>query len=49
MPPNSAPFPDAESKARYRNRIALMTESKGARFVDYDCDHGIWQFRVEHF
>eukprot|EP00931_Biecheleriopsis_adriatica_P067143 TRINITY_DN41330_c0_g1_i1.p1 TRINITY_DN41330_c0_g1~~TRINITY_DN41330_c0_g1_i1.p1 ORF type:complete len:804 (+),score=119.81 TRINITY_DN41330_c0_g1_i1:57-2468(+) len=49
MPPNNAPFPDAESKARYRNRIAQMTESKGARFVDYDCDKGIWQFRVEHF
>jgi len=49
MPPNSAPFPDADSKMRYRTRIAQMTEQKGARFVDYDCDRGIWQFRVEHF
>jgi len=49
MPPNSGVFPDADSKARYRERIAKMTEQKGARFVDYDCDRGIWQFRVDHF
>jgi nuclear pore complex protein Nup98-Nup96 len=49
MPPNNGVFPDADSKARYRERIARMTEQKGARFVDYDCDHGIWQFRVDHF
>lgn len=49
LPPNSGTFPDADSKMRYRERIAQMTESKGARFVDYDCDRGIWQFRVEHF
>ncbi len=29
---------------RYRHRIAEMTESKGARFLDYDCDKGLWQF-----
>lgn len=49
MPPNNGIFPDPESKARYRDRIARMTEQKGARFVDYDCDRGIWQFRVDHF
>jgi len=49
MPPNNGLFPDADSKARYRERIARMTEQKGARFVDYDCDRGIWQFRVDHF
>eukprot|EP00929_Paragymnodinium_shiwhaense_P000207 TRINITY_DN100451_c0_g1_i1.p1 TRINITY_DN100451_c0_g1~~TRINITY_DN100451_c0_g1_i1.p1 ORF type:complete len:806 (+),score=171.50 TRINITY_DN100451_c0_g1_i1:129-2546(+) len=49
MPPNGGGFQDAESKARYRSRIAAMTEAKGAKFVDYDCDVGTWQFRVEHF
>jgi nuclear pore complex protein Nup98-Nup96 len=49
MPPNSGAFPDADSKTKYRSRIASMTEAKGARFVDYDCDRGIWQFRVDHF
>jgi len=49
MPPSNAAFPDAESKQRYRDRIAQMTESKGAHFVDYDCERGIWRFRVEHF
>lgn len=49
LPPSGAAFPDEESKVRYRNRIAQMTEAKGARFVDYDCDQGLWQFRVDHF
>jgi len=49
MPPNNGAFPDAESKSKYRERIARMTEQKGARFVDYDCDNGIWRFRVDHF
>lgn len=49
MPPNDGTFPDADAKARYRDRIARMTEMKGARFVDYDCDRGIWQFSVDHF
>jgi len=47
--PPSGSLSDAESKARYRERIARMTEAKGAAFVDYDCDRGIWRFRVEHF
>jgi len=46
-PPGS--LTDADSKARYRDRIARMTEVKGATFVDYDCDNGIWRFRVSHF
>ena len=32
------------SRSRYRHRIAEMTESKGAHFLDYDCDKGLWQF-----
>jgi len=47
--PPSGCFMDADSKARYRDRIAKMTEAKGACFVDYDCDRGIWRFRVDHF
>lgn len=49
MPPNGGHFDSLESKTRYRNSIAHMTELKGAHFVDYDCDHGVWQFRVDHF
>mmetsp|Transcript_13275 Transcript_13275/g.29263 ORF Transcript_13275/g.29263 Transcript_13275/m.29263 type:complete len:599 (+) Transcript_13275:70-1866(+) len=48
LPPQLADF-DEESKARYRHRIAEMTEQKGARFLDYDCDKGLWQFGVDHF
>lgn len=47
--PPSGSLLDADSKARYRERIARMTEVKGATFVDYDCDRGIWRFRVNHF
>lgn len=49
LPPQAADFTDEESKARYRHRIAEMTESKGAHFLDYDCDKGLWQFCVDHF
>ncbi|CAK0898153.1 unnamed protein product, partial [Prorocentrum cordatum] len=49
FPPEVGQFPDAESKARYRGRIAQMTEEKGAHFVDYDCDTGTWRFQVDHF
>jgi len=48
-PPSNGTVPDEDAKARYRQRIAVMTETKGARFVDYDYDNGIWQFTVEHF
>mmetsp|Transcript_83003 Transcript_83003/g.209376 ORF Transcript_83003/g.209376 Transcript_83003/m.209376 type:complete len:301 (-) Transcript_83003:105-1007(-) len=47
--PPAGSLTDADSKARYRERIAKMTEVKGATFVDYDCDRGIWRFRVSHF
>jgi len=49
MPPSTGAFPDAQSRIKYKERIAKMTEAKGAKFVDYDCDQGIWKFRVEHF
>lgn len=49
MPPSNGALADGSSKQRYRDRIAQMTEAKGARFIDYDCDRGIWQFRVDHF
>lgn len=47
--PPDCSLKDDESKVRYRQRIANMTEVKGATFVDYDCDRGIWRFKVSHF
>lgn len=49
LPPKSGTIPSAEHKAKYRDRIAKMTEARGATFVDYDCDNGVWKFRVDHF
>jgi len=40
---------DRRARERYKKRVRQMTEDKGAEFVDYDCDEGIWQFRVAHF
>jgi len=40
---------DAKAQERYRQRVAQMTEDKGAIFEDYDCKDGTWKFRVEHF
>lgn len=40
---------DAESKELYREEIARRTEAKGAQFIDYDADRGVWQFSVDHF
>lgn len=37
------------ARERYRERVAQMTEDKGAIFEDYDCDDGTWTFRVNHF
>mmetsp|Transcript_51976 Transcript_51976/g.121721 ORF Transcript_51976/g.121721 Transcript_51976/m.121721 type:complete len:1011 (-) Transcript_51976:93-3125(-) len=34
---------------RYRQRVAQMTEEKGAIFEDYNCEDGTWKFRVRHF
>ena len=53
MPPKApngdVAFPNAKSRNRYRQKIAEMTRRKGAVFVDYDCDTGVWKFDVDHF
>jgi hypothetical protein len=52
-PPNGRKhLQDPKSQERYRNKIKTMTEEKhaaAARFLDYDCNTGIWKFSVEHF
>jgi len=49
-PPNGlGNLEDDVSRQRYRKRIQVMTEDKGARFIDYDCLSGVWKFQVEHF
>lgn len=45
----SGAFVDEESKTRYRARIKKMTEAKGAKFLDYDCDLWVWRFQVDYF
>lgn len=47
--PKAQGFKDRRARERYKRRVRQMTEDKGAEFVDYDCDEGIWQFRVAHF
>lgn len=47
--PKTQGFKDAKAREKYRLRVQVMTEEKGAEFVDYDCDGGVWQFRVNHF
>lgn len=47
--PKTQSFRDNRAREKYKNRVRAMTEEKGAEFVDYDCDHGVWQFRVAHF
>lgn len=47
--PRTQNFRDDKARDKYTNRVRLMTEEKGAEFIDYDCDQGIWQFRVAHF
>lgn len=47
--PRTRNFRDEKAREKYTNRVRLMTEEKGAEFIDYDCDNGIWQFRVAHF
>lgn len=47
--PKTQGFRDKKARERYKRRVRQMTEDKGAEFVDYDCDHGIWKFRVRHF
>lgn len=49
MPKAQARLPHPAARERYRQRVAQMTVEKGAIFEDYDCDDGIWKFRVDHF
>jgi hypothetical protein len=49
-PPNGgSQMNDERARDRYRAKIKQMTERKNAYFIDYDCDQGIWVFRVDHF
>jgi CRISPR/Cas system-associated endoribonuclease Cas2 len=49
-PPNGIKLlQDQKSQERYKKKIQQMTEEKHARFMDYDCNSGIWKFSVEHF
>lgn len=47
--PKTQGFRDRKARDRYKKRVKQMTEDKGAEFLDYDCDQGIWHFRVGHF
>jgi len=49
MPKSQAQLAEPRAREKYRRRVAQMTEDKGAIFEDYDCDLGVWKFRVEHF
>jgi len=49
-PPNGrGHLDDVHAQQRYRAKIQQMTEDKKAKFIDYDCNSGIWKFQVEHF
>jgi len=48
-PTGSKLLQDEKSQERYRNKIKSMTEEKLAKFLDYDCITGIWEFAVDHF
>jgi nuclear pore complex protein Nup98-Nup96 len=47
--PKTQGFRDRKSRDRYKRRVRQMTEDKGAEFIDYDCEQGIWTFRVSRF
>jgi len=47
--PSAQAIRDSTARERYKQQVRHMTEGKGAEFVDYDCDRGIWHFRVAHF
>lgn len=47
--PNALVLQDRKARERYRKRVQQMTEEKGAKFMNYDCEQGIWQFQVPHF
>lgn len=40
---------DSNMREKYKNRVKHMTQAKGAELLEYDCDQGVWQFRVQHF
>lgn len=49
-PPNGrGHLEDVKAQERYREKIQKMTEDKNAKFLDYNCNTGIWKFQVEHF
>lgn len=49
MPKMQTRLSSPRSRDRYKQRVAQMTESKGAIFEGYDCEDGTWRFRVHHF
>ena len=49
MPKSQTCLTDSRARTRYKQRVAQMTEEKGAIFEDYDPDNGTWKFRVLHF
>jgi hypothetical protein len=49
MPKSQQRLADPKARDRYRQRVAVMTEEKGAVFEDYNCEDGTWKFRVNHF
>jgi len=49
MPKSKSCLTDPRARHRYKQRVAQMTEEKGAIFEDYDLDDGTWKFRVLHF
>jgi hypothetical protein len=49
-PPNGSKLlQDANSQEKYKSKIKHMTEEKHAKFLDYDCNTGVWKFSVDHF
>ena len=39
-----------EVREDYKEKIRLMTEeNRTCKFLDYDCQRGIWQFEVNRF
>jgi len=49
-PPNGSNLlQDSRSQERYKKKIKQMTEDKHAKFIDYDCNTGVWKFSVDHF
>lgn len=48
--PPGGPVETEEQAQEYKDKIKKMTEENSAcRFIDYDCDSGIWRFEVERF